>query len=73
MNQFIDKSHNVTVLFYHLVFPAKYRRVVIDSKVDKQLWGGEFWSDGYFASSVGKHRDGGEYEALHKDHQLSLF
>jgi len=137
----------VTVLLYHLVFPAKYRRAVIDSEVDKelqkvcleiekryeikfleigtdqdhvhfliqsvpsysitkivtmiksisareifkripdvkkQLWGGEFWSDGYFASSVGKHGDeamiakyvqnqGGEYEALHKDHQLSLF
>ena len=23
--------------------------------VKKQLWGGEFWSDGYFASTVGKH------------------
>lgn len=23
--------------------------------VKKQLWGGEFWTDGYFASSVGKH------------------
>jgi REP element-mobilizing transposase RayT len=21
----------------------------------KQLWGGEFWTDGYFASTVGKH------------------
>ena len=25
--------------------------------VKKQLWGGEFWSDGYFASTVGKHGD----------------
>ena len=24
-------------------------------EVEKQLWGGEFWSDGYFASTVGKH------------------
>jgi REP element-mobilizing transposase RayT len=24
-------------------------------EVKKQLWGGEFWSDGYFISSVGKH------------------
>ena len=147
MSQFIHKSHNVTILLYHLVFPAKYRRAVIDAEVDeelkktcleiekryevkfleigtdknhvhflvqsvpsysvtkivtmiksvsareifkkcpdvkKQLWGGEFWSDGYFASSVGKHGDeamiakyvknqGGEYQELHKDHQLTLF
>ena len=25
--------------------------------VKKMLWGGEFWSDGYFASTVGKHGD----------------
>ncbi|RLV57775.1 IS200/IS605 family transposase, partial [Parashewanella curva] len=25
MSEFIHKSHNVTVLLYHLVFPAKYR------------------------------------------------
>ena len=25
--------------------------------VKKQLWGGGFWSDGYFASTVGKHGD----------------
>jgi REP element-mobilizing transposase RayT len=103
MSEYIHKSHNVTVLLYHLVFPAKYRRAVFDEKVDavlrevcleieigvdkdhvhflvqlvstysvtkrvtmlkrlttrevfkrcpgvkKQLWGGEFWSDGYFA------------------------
>ena len=24
-------------------------------EVKKDLWGGEFWSDGYFVSSVGKH------------------
>ena len=23
--------------------------------IKKQLWGGEFWTDGYFASTVGKH------------------
>jgi len=132
---------------YHLVFPAKYRRAVIDDYVDselkevcleiencfqvkfleigtdkdhvhflvqsvstysvtklvtliksltareifrrcphvkKMLWGGEFWSDGYFASTVGKHGDeamisnyvkgqGGTYQKLHSDHQLALF
>ena len=48
--------------------------------VKKQLWGGEFWSNGYFVSTVGKHGDedmigkyvknqGGEentYTQLHK-------
>jgi len=24
-------------------------------EVKKELWGGEFWSDGYFVSTVGKH------------------
>lgn len=147
MSEYIHKSHNVTVLLYHLVFPAKYRRVVFDEKVDaelkavclsiseryqvkfleigtdkdhvhflvqsipmysvtkivrlvksltareifkrcpyirKQLWGGELWTDGYFASTVGKHGDeamigryvknqGGQYQKLHSDHQLALF
>ena len=137
----------MTVLLYHLVFPAEYRRSVIDGQVDgvvkdtcleiekrypvhfleigtdkdhvhflvqsvptyrvtkivttvksltarevfrrcpqvkKQLWGGEFWSDGYFASTVGKHGDetmigryvksqAGEYHKLHSAHQLTLF
>ena len=26
-------------------------------EVKKILWGGEFWSDGYFVSTVGKHGD----------------
>jgi putative transposase len=147
MSKFIHKSHNVTVLLYHLVFPAKYRKVVFDAGVErvisevcleiekryeikfleigsdedhihflvqsvptysvtklvtmiksliarevfkkcpyvkKQLWGGEFWSDGYFGSTVGKHGDesmiknyvknqGKKYEQLHSDHQLVLF
>jgi len=147
MSEFIHKSHNVTVLLYHFVFPAKYRRAVLDDGVDrvialtcaeiekryeikfleigsdenhihflvqsvpmysvsklvtmiksltarevfkkcphvkKQLWGGEFWSDGYFASTVGKHGDetmirryvksqGDNYEQLHSDHQLAIF
>ena len=147
MSEFIHKSHNVTVLMYHLVFPAKYRRAVMDDKVDqemkdvcleiekrhqikfleigtdkdhvhflvqsvptysvtkvvtaiksltareifrrcphvkKKLWGGEFWTDGYFASTVGKHGNekmiadyvkgqGGKYQKLHEDHQIMLF
>ena len=27
------------------------------SQVKKQLWGGEFWSDGYFANTVGQYGD----------------
>ena len=147
MSEYIHKSHNVTVLLYHLVFPAKYRRAVFDDSVEeelravcleielryeikfleigtdkdhvhflvqsvpmysvkklvqmiksltakeifkrcpevkKQLWGGEFWSDGYFSSTVGKHGDeamienyvrnqGKNYKQLHSDHQLALF
>ncbi len=37
MSRYIHKSHNVTVLLYHLVFPAKYRRAVIDAAVDHVL------------------------------------
>ena len=147
MSEYIHKSHNVTVLLYHLVFPAKYRRAVFDPGVDevlhqicldleqryqvkfleigvdkdhvhflvqsvptysvtkvvtliksltareifrrcpqvkKQLWGGEFWTDGYFASTVGKHgnealigqyvkKQGQKYTKLHQDYQLTLF
>ena len=143
----MHKSHNVTVLLYHMVFPAKYRRAVIDAGVDevikdvclgierryqikfleigtdkdhvhflvqsvptysvtkivtlvksltarevfercplvkKQLWGGEFWTDGYFAGTVGKHgnekmigayvkEQGHTYTKLHGDYQLALF
>ena len=39
MSEYIHKSHNVTVLLYHLVLPAKYRRVVFDDKVDEVLKG----------------------------------
>ena len=48
------------------------------------MWGGEFWSDGYFSSTVGKHGDenvianyvknqGQEYKQVHHDSQLALF
>ena len=118
MSEMIRKSHNVSILIYHIVRPAKYRRVVFNADVDrelkavcleiakryeidfleigtdqdhvhflvqsiptysptkivrtiksitareifkrvpdvkKQLWGGEFWSDGYYIASVGQH------------------
>jgi REP element-mobilizing transposase RayT len=146
VSELIRKSHNATVLLYHIVCPAKYRRVVLTPTVDgvlqevcleiarryeiafleigtdqdhvhflvqsvptysptkivrtiksitarevfsripevkKQLWGGEFWSKGYYMSTVGQHgsedmirqyvqRQGQEYEQLHRQ-QLQLF
>ena len=52
--------------------------------VEKILWGGEFWTDGYFATTVGKHgnentisdyvkKQGSEYQKLYEDRQLFLF
>ncbi len=146
MSEYVLKSHNVTVLLYHMVFPAKYRRAGFDGAVDevlrdvclevekryqvkfleigtdkdhvhflvqsvptysvtklvtviksvtarevfrlcpnvkKQLWGGEFWTDGYFASTVGKHgneatirnyvkEQGGVYQPRPEDRQRAL-
>ena len=37
MSEYIHKSHNVSVLLYHYVCPAKYRRVIFDNKVDEIL------------------------------------
>jgi len=150
MSENIHQSHNVSVLLYHFVCPAKYRRVVFDEDVDsvlkevcqeiekrydirfleigtdrdhvhfliqsvpkisatqiirtvksitareifsrcpqvkKKLWGGEFWTDGYYVSTVGQHgneetisryvkNQGREQEynsMLKKPVQLSLF
>jgi len=52
-------------------------------EVKEKLWGGEFWSDGYFVSTVGQHgneesikryieRQGFQYTRIHRQ-QLSLF
>lgn len=37
MSECIHKSHNVSNLMYHFVFPAKYRRVVMDEKVEQVI------------------------------------
>ena len=34
---YIHKSHNVSVIMYHFVCPAKYRRVVLSEAVDTGL------------------------------------
>lgn len=54
--------------------------------VKRQLWGGEFWTDGYFVNTVSKFgdetsisrvvRDQGvekDYKVLHSEKQLTLF
>jgi putative transposase len=129
MSKLIRKSQNVSILLYHFVCPAKYRRAVFDSHVDevlkevcleiakryqiefieigtdknhvhfliqsvptyspkqiiqmvksltareifkrapevkKQLWGGEFWTDGYFVGTVSRH---GHEETIKRDVQ----
>jgi putative transposase len=148
-SKYIHKSHNVSVILYHYVCPAKYRKVVFSLEVDntikdtcieiskryqvhfleigtdknhvhflvqsvpmysptkiitliksitarevfrhhpevkKILWGGEFWSDGYFINTVSKFGDESTiskyvkeqglektYKVLHKTTQLTLF
>jgi len=56
-------------------------------EVKKKLWGGEFWSDGYFASTVGQHgneneiaiyvqnqgKDKKSYEKIYDPRQSDLF
>ena len=37
MAETISKSHNVSVLLYHLVCPAKYRRKIFSEEVRKSL------------------------------------
>ena len=37
MSEYIHKSHNVSVQLYHLVCPAKYRRVVFTGLVEKVI------------------------------------
>lgn len=148
MSEYIHKSHNVSVLLYHFVCPAKYRRIVFSINVEEslkeicleiskrydivfieigadqdhvhfliqsvpmesptkiirtvksitakeifkrhpevkqKLWGGEFWSKGFYVNTVGKHGDENtiqnyvksqgkekEYKKIHSQ-QLSMF
>ena len=36
-SKYIHKSHNVSVLLYHFVCPAKYRKVIFSKAVDQTL------------------------------------
>ena len=60
-------SHAVYDTKYHLVWAPKYLKWILRGdirervgaifeehpEVEKELWGGEFWEDGYFARTVG--------------------
>lgn len=37
MSDLIRKEHNVSLLLYHIVCPAKYRRAVFTPAVDEKL------------------------------------
>jgi REP element-mobilizing transposase RayT len=147
-SKYLHKSHNVSILLYHIVYSTKYRREVLSPKVvrillktckgieeryeiefleigtDKDhihflvqsvpmysvtkivrtiksitareifkhapgvkraLWGGEFWSDGYYVNTVSKfgsektistyvkNQGQTDYEKLYENNQLGLF
>ena len=42
-------------------------------QVKKKLWGGEFWTDGYFASTVGKYGDEGKIANYVKNDSATIF
>ena len=149
MSIFKHKSHNVSVIMYHIVCPVKYRRVIFETEkidnelrdicleiskryeidfieigldkdhvhfliqtvpkyspsqavqliksitakqlfkrcpeVKKELWGGEFWTKGYFISTVGQYTNeevikkyisnqgkDSEYKRIYERKQLSM-
>ena len=37
MSRYVHKSHNVSVLIYHFVCPAKYRKVIFNKEVDETV------------------------------------
>jgi len=52
VSEYIHKSHRVVTLIKSLTAREVFKRC---PQVKKQLWGGEFWSDGYFASKVSRY------------------
>lgn len=147
-SRYFHKSHNVSILLYHVVYSTKYRREVLSPKVvrillktckgieeryeiefleigsdqdhihflvqsvpmysvtkivriiksitareifkhapgvKRALWGGEFWSDGYYVNTVSKfgsehvissyvkNQGKAAYEKIYENNQLGLF
>ena len=54
MSEHIHKSHNVSKLMYHFVFPTKYRRVVVSEEVDEVIK--ETWQHFGNRKSVSQHK-----------------
>ena len=63
MSEHVVKRRNKNLSIYHLVLPLKYRRKAVTAKelfkrhpeVKKKLWGGKFWTSGYYANTVGQY------------------
>lgn len=77
-------SHSITKLVTKIKSITASEIFRLCPHVKKRLWGGEFWSEDYFVSTVGRHGDehairnyvkgqGKEYQKLHEDRQLLLF
>jgi len=77
-------TYNVTKIVTTIKSVTARQIFKLCPQVKKQLWGGEFWTDGYFTSTVGKYgnenmigkyvkNQGKEYKKLHEDHQLAFF
>ena len=50
-------TYNVTKIVTMIKSIRAKHVFILYPEVKKQLWGGEFWTDGYFASTVGRHGD----------------
>jgi REP element-mobilizing transposase RayT len=37
MSEYVRKRHSVSILLYHIVCPAKYRRIVVNEEVDNTI------------------------------------
>ena len=37
MSEYVRKRHSVSILLYHIVCPAKYRRIVVNEEVDTTI------------------------------------
>lgn len=60
MSEYMHKGHNVTVLMYHIVMPAMYRRVIFDDEVDEVLKGVYFDIEKCYQiklQEIGKNKD----------------
>ena len=62
MSEHVVKRRNKNLSIY-LVLPLKYRRKAVTTKelfkrhpeVKKKLFGGKFWTSGYYANTVGQY------------------